>query len=200
MESLVRTVGPAEEAFVLGAGIISRESWSWQAPIVERLTPMGTICRMTIHHTAGEMTPGEGVGEVKDRLRRIQSEHEERMNAGDIGYHFIIDGAGRVWEGRSLSWQGAHAGNGAANAGNIGIAVMGDFDIEDVPPAQAAALRELVERASAAYGIGAAEIYTHREMKAMYSLEETTCPGARLQRIMDEMRRELAAKEKRPAR
>ena len=154
MASLVRTVAPSGEAFALGADIISRDSWSSQAAKENRLTPMGKIYRMTIHHTAGEMTPGEGIGEVKDRLRRIQREHEERMTAGDIGYHFIIDGAGRVWEGRSLAWQGAHAGNGAANEGNIGIAVMGNFDEEDVLPAQMAALSRLVERASAAYGIG----------------------------------------------
>jgi hypothetical protein len=43
---------------------------------------------------------------------------------GDIGYHYIVDRSGAIWQGRRIRYQGAHA-RGSANNGNIGIVLLG---------------------------------------------------------------------------
>ena len=43
----------------------------------------------------------------------------------DIGYHFVIDRDGKIYEARSLDQRGAHVGT--HNTGNIGISLIGCY-------------------------------------------------------------------------
>ena len=56
------------------------------------------------------------------RLETIRKAHLRRDGGrwGDIGYHYAIDPAGRLWEGRSLKWQGAHV-KSKERRKNIGV-------------------------------------------------------------------------------
>lgn len=65
---------------------------------------------------------------------------------GDIGYHFLIDCAGRIFEGRAggIFLEGSHIHR--HNRGLIGIALIGDFSSQLPTPAQRAALIKLVTR------------------------------------------------------
>jgi len=65
---------------------------------------------------------------------------------GDIGYHFLIDCAGHIFEGRAggIFLEGSHIHR--HNRGLIGIALMGDFGSQPPAPAQRAALLKLVTR------------------------------------------------------
>ena len=101
---------------------------------------------VTVHHTQGVMTMSEA--ETAAAVRGIQRYHmvgrarEGKEAFEDIGYHFLIDGSGRIVEGRHAEVLGAHAGE--SNDGNIGIALMGDFNKLQPTEAQIVSLRRLV--------------------------------------------------------
>jgi hypothetical protein len=113
-----------------GLSIEPRASWRAQPPAQSRLTHVsGPWTRITVHHSTkptselGRQTSAEVSGEIRD----IQTVHMRDEGWGDIGYHFLIDPTGRIWQGRLLEWQGAHA-SGANNIGNIGICLLGNFN------------------------------------------------------------------------
>jgi hypothetical protein len=66
----------------------------------------------------------------------IERKHMSEKNWDDVGYHFMIQPNGKIYEGRYLTFKGSHLK--AANAGKIDILVMGDFqyqwwDFDDDP-------------------------------------------------------------------
>lgn len=158
---------------------------------------MGRPWRITVHHEGAEAEWTTNAEEVAHRLRSITRVHERApgrggLGAGDLAYHFVIDRAGRIWEGRSLAWQGAHAGNAAANAGNIGIVLLGNFDLQRPSPQQLRSLRRLLDDLRRRYQISPEHIYGHNEIKARYGLPPTRCPGRYLSAWLEEYRNRAA--------
>ncbi len=164
---------------------VPRAAWR-PRPMRANHSPMGRAWRMTIHHSAEPFTSTR-LSDSLAEVRRIQSVHQDDRGWADIGYHFLIDPAGRIIEGRSLAYQGAHAGRGTTpasnpNRGNIGICLLGNF----VPQperghafaraatptsAQLQSLRRLVDALRARFGIPLPEVHYHAEFHA------TACPG-----------------------
>ena len=171
----------------------SRRDWASVAPIASLLDPMGMVTRITVHHS-GEVNEMNSEEDIIAYLRCVQSSQcrtkaSGGLGAGDLAYHFIIDRNGDTWEGRSLRYQGAHAGNSTANKGNIGICVLGNFDVQYPNERQKQSLKDLLNRLTERYGLTSAEVYTHREIKAYYGLPTTECPGSHLQVVVDSWRR-----------
>ncbi len=165
---------------VLLPGIHRRVDWG-AAAIRGDYHPMTPITRITVHHTALPFSE-TGSGPVAAELRQLQANHQQKW--ADLGYHFVIDPGGGIWEGRALQWQGAHEGVGL-NQGSIGICLMGNFDTQSVPGAQLAALSELLGACCDRFALTRSDIRTHREVRP----DPTDCPGERLQAWMDDYRR-----------
>src|SRR5687767_14900784 len=83
---------------------------------------------LTLHHAAGFFA--SDLAEGKEQVKRIQRLHQEENGWADIAYHFLIDKAGNIYQGRpyiqdvSLSQKpslviGSHVAGG--NTGNIGV-------------------------------------------------------------------------------
>lgn len=163
----------AAAALPSGLTIQPRSAWAAASPVLSRLTTaMGGWSRITIHHSA-EYSKQIGVpssGNVAGAIHDIQTFHMREEGYGDIAYHFVIDPAGRIWQGRSLEWQGAHAG-GANNVGNIGICVLGNFNAERPDPRSLASLESLVDALCERHHIPRTRIYGHRQLRS------TECPG-----------------------
>ena len=177
--------------------VISRAGWAERPPILSRLQPMGRPWRITVHHEGAEPEPVASEAEVAERLRAITRSQERTrsrggLGAGDLAYHFVIDRAGRLWEGRSLAWQGAHAGNRAANAGNIGVVLLGNFDLQRPSPEQLTSLERLLEDLYRRYRISPEHIYGHDQVRAGYGLPPTRCPGRYLSAWLDNYRSQAA--------
>jgi hypothetical protein len=96
----------------------------------------------------------------------------QRRRFGDIGYHFILDRAGRVWEGRSMQFVGAHVS--AENEENIGVMMLGNFEDQRPSDRQVDALRALTFALQGRYAVPATRVYGHRD------LGHTLCPGHHL--------------------
>ncbi len=153
--------------------VLARSSWGATAAVPARMTSNRQAWkRITIHHSA---LPSRELGraalpQVADAIRRIQLEHMRERHWGDIGYHFLIDPQGRVFQGRTLDWQGAHA-EGANNVANIGICLLGHFDRERPDPRALRALEQLVASLCKKSSIPLSAIRGHEQYKA------TDCPG-----------------------
>jgi hypothetical protein len=170
---------PASPVYAAPPGVIARSSWAHGAPVPRLMDRMRPITRITIHHDG--MTPftNRGEGDAAQRLENIRLAHRGN-NWGDIGYHYLVDPAGRVWEGRPLSWQGAHVKD--QNQGNIGVCVMGNFERQQPNDAQLRALETIVAQLMSQHNVSVRRVYTHRELAA------TACPGRNLQPRLVAMR------------
>ena len=157
--------------------------------------PMDKVTRITIHHSAGKSFWDHSNGATADHIRKIQKYHQSNRGWADIGYHFIVDRAGDVWEGRKLRYQGAHAG-GHANRGNIGVVVLGDYTRQDLRSRQGQNLSRLVEFLSDRFGVPAYRVYTHQELKP----GKTACPGPELSHWVQNLRERMRRRHQAPNR
>lgn len=178
--------------------IIDREEWD-PKPMrrgKDPAVPMGKPNRITIHHGGeAQKTPPTNYSESVKRLQGYQNAHMEGQHWADIGYHFVIDGSGRIWEGREIRWQGAHAGSPEANAHNIGICIMGNFEQYEPSAAAKSSLKELVAYLMRTYQIPLGSVDGHEAVKKKNDLSGTKCPGRHLKRYVDQLKRDLAARK-----
>jgi len=156
-----------------------RREWASSGVIPRRMDRMRPVRRLTVHHDGMPPVDLRSRSEVAARIDLIRRSHMER-GWGDIGYHYIVDPLGEVWEGRPLSWQGAHVA--AQNEGNLGVMVLGNFERQNPTAAQLSALDRFVASRVSAYRLGVSNVLTHRELAA------TACPGRNLQAHMSRTR------------
>jgi hypothetical protein len=165
---------PAAASAPLGLTVLKRDAWRAASPRLERLTSVTTpYSRITIHHSAKDSDGGDQLhttGDVAEVIKKIQTFHVRERGWGDIGYHFLIDASGNVWQGRALDWQGAHAG-GDDNIGNVGICLLGDFRSSPPNGAALAALERLVEGLCERHHIARSKVFGHMKFA------KTECPG-----------------------
>lgn len=151
-----------------GPEVILREAWGAKPP-KEPFSAMAPY-RFTQHHTAGRLP--DGLEESLAEMRFLQDFHQNGRGWNDIGYHFIIDGEGRVFQGRPIDAQGAHVLS--ANEGNVGISLMGSYHApywHQVTPAQLEAIKRLGAWLRDTLGVSPESYRGHRDYRG------TTCPG-----------------------
>ncbi len=148
--------------------LVRRAQWG-AAPPKEPYTPIKQYF-FTLHHTQGHYP--RSYGDSVTEMQFIQDYHQHAKGWNDIGYHFLIDPEGRIFEGRPIGVQGAHVLR--HNPGNIGISIMGNYH----PPANDVftpeTRRSFVTLGSYIrdnYSVGISSFYAHRD------LGDTDCPG-----------------------
>ncbi len=105
--------------------IQQRSTWNPNEPNTEYFEPRGTAVRVIFHHSADKFSSTDFF-ETAAEIKRIQVYHMTKNNPyADIGYHYIIDPSGRIWEGRKLEYKGAHT---PSYNDDIGILLLGDFE------------------------------------------------------------------------
>lgn len=136
------------------------------------------IEKIIIHHTA---TSGN-LDNPSQAIRDIYHYHAVTRGWGDIGYNYIVDQQGKIYEGRygGEGVIGAHSGPG--NHGSIGIAFLGNYQDNDVPEDALVNTSQFIYKKAKIHGInpgGNSEfrgkdrpsIFGHRDIMS------TTCPG-----------------------
>jgi N-acetylmuramoyl-L-alanine amidase len=108
--------------------IVPRSGWNANEKIVRAAPRYAPVLRFAIvHHTAGSSSyrPEESAAIV----RGIELYHVKANGWNDIGYNFLVDRYGQVFEGRGGGVQrnviGAHAEG--FNTGSVGIALIGTY-------------------------------------------------------------------------
>lgn len=160
--------------------VIPRASWTNQKPDLRQMALMNGVERITVHHTATEFTDREAWKPTALELDRIEEFHTRDRKWADIAYHFVVDPLGRVWQGRPLAYQGAHAQG--KNEHNLGIVLMGNFEKQQPTAAQLTTLTSFLGFLRELYRVSPAGVYTHGE------LGKTSCPGKSLQAFMNRLR------------
>ena len=111
--------------------IISRAQWGANESWMTWPPEYRDIRALIVHHT---VTSDGGVNPAAV-VRAIYKYHAIDREWGDIGYNFLIDKDGRIYEGRYGGNRvvGRHAS--IYSTGSVGIAMIGNFHDNHVPPA-----------------------------------------------------------------
>ncbi|MCP9486672.1 MAG: N-acetylmuramoyl-L-alanine amidase [Gaiellaceae bacterium MAG52_C11] len=108
--------------------IMPRAGWKADESIVRSKPALASELRIAIvHHTAG--ANGYDAAQSAAIVRAIQVYHVKGNGWNDIGYNFLVDRFGKVFEGRGGGIDenvvGAHAEG--FNTGSVGVAVLGEY-------------------------------------------------------------------------
>jgi SpoIID/LytB domain protein len=122
---------------------------------------------IVVHHTAGSNT--YTAADSAKIVRGIQAYHINGHGWCDIGYNFLVDKYGQIFEGRKggvdRTVRAAHSGNGEVNTYTMGVSMMGDFDTVEPPEALKAAMVKLI-----GWRMGT----TYMKAKGTYSVAENS--------------------------
>jgi hypothetical protein len=187
-----------------GLSIVPRSGWAADEALRRQSPLFAPIRQLFVHHTV----TANGAAPVPT----IQSIYQAHLANGwnDIGYNFLIDAGGTIWEGRySRPYPAGQpptgqdaAGMGVVGAhvtghdvGSVGVALLGTF--LSVPPTDAAfnSLMELLAWLTDLYGLdpmgstgGEPVIAGHRDANV------TACPGDDCYDHLPAIRQEVAAR------
>jgi hypothetical protein len=148
--------------------LMRRDVWASQSARAWLLREGGVFDRITIHHKGGSPSVSRIQNAVAAEIDGISAGHLQRK-FGDIAYHFIVDYAGRVWEGRSLAYEGAHVS--CENDHNLGVLVLGNFQKQTPSTESMDVLPLLISALRSRFGIKRHRLYGHRD------LGSSVCPG-----------------------
>ena len=134
---------PAARTTRLAAGldIVTRKEWGADESLRGARPEYAKVRMIFVHHTASGNDYTQA--EAPAVMRAIYAYHTRSLGWGDIGYNFLIDRFGTIYEGR---YGGVRKGVIGAqvlgfNRGSAGVSVIGNF-AADAPPAEALASLE----------------------------------------------------------
>ncbi|HEX2027012.1 MAG TPA: cell wall-binding repeat-containing protein [Nitriliruptorales bacterium] len=221
------TDGPLEVVGTRPAGTaaalqrcVSRSEWGADESLRRGSRSFAPAQVITVHHTATANDDANPAATV----RAIHRYHVEANGWDDIGYQYLVDEAGRIYEGR---WSGAgsvrcSAGGdgrdfahddrgqvvtgahvGGHNTGNIGIAAIGTFTAAEPRYGAIEALEDALAELAARHGLDpeGTTVYSNgatskrvRVISGHRDYSATDCPGDRLYARLPSIRSDTAAK------
>lgn len=164
-------------------GIVTRAQWGARGP---SCTPdvAGRLEGAVVHHTAGS-NAYTTQAQAMQQIRNDQAYHINTRGWCDIGYNFVVDKWGNIYEGRANSLTqaviGVHASG--ANTGTVGVSMLGNYDTVPTTPAMIDAVGRIIGWRLGVYGINPhgtgtypsglvlPRIIGHRDVTS------TACPG-----------------------
>lgn len=153
------------------------------------------VSKIFIHHTGSQ----KKLDNPAQLIRDIYYSHTINRGWGDIGYNYLIDPQGTVYEGRygGDGVVGAHVGP-MGNRGSIGIALLGNYDKHPVPEKARQALINLLAEKTKQFNIDP-EGENHFRGKSIPNITghetvmNTSCPGENLSALLPYIRKEVAS-------
>ncbi len=175
--------------------VISRAAWGANEALMTSPPEYQPVEVHIVHHTV----TGEGGVDPAVVVRAVYYYHAVTLQWGDIGYNYLIDVYGNVYEGRygGSGVVGHHAGK--YNWGSLGVSLIGDFEAVDVPKDMRNSLTSVLAAKSAEWRIDplgqhvfidkmVPNILGHRDVGS------TACPGARAYALLPQIRTETGDK------
>jgi hypothetical protein len=173
------------------------------------------VQKLIVHHTATQNNDPNPAATI----RSIYYYHAVTQGWGDIGYNFLIDEAGRIYEGRHTvdypSGASPTEENGAGqvvtaahavgyNSGTVGIALLGTLTNQNATPAARAALERLLAWESDRHSITpqGSSLYTNPvngtqatfpNIAGHRDVGSTECPGGVFYATFPSIRSDVAA-------
>jgi hypothetical protein len=191
--------------------IIPRSAWGAEKVPPRAEPSYGAVQLAFVHHTvsANAYRPEDSPRIVLS----IAKYHRDSNGWNDIGYNFLVDMYGQVFEGRAGGIDQAVIGAqaGGWNSQSTGIATIGDFDKTTLPEPAVAVLSRLIAwklslhgaptsgTVSLVSGGGRENRYPYGQQVTLERVSghrdgcSTDCPGDLLYGQLDELRRRVAA-------
>ena len=193
--------------------IITRAEWGADESIRKNNQKYAPITKLFVHHTVTSPDDPDPAATV----RAIYAYHVQGNGWDDIGYNFLIDAQGHVYEGRwARNYEsgekptgedlnengvvGAHVLN--HNAGSAGVAMLGDFSNGEPSTAARDALVKLMAWKADRHGIDVTAsdpftssdgvVSTFPNLAGHRDAGQTECPGDRLYPLLPGIRQEVA--------
>jgi hypothetical protein len=196
--------------------IITRAEWGADESIRKNDRRYAPISKLFVHHT---VTSPDGTDpDPAATVRAIYAYHVQGNGWDDIGYNFLVDHEGRVYEGRYArdyaagekptgedlddnGVVGAHVLN--HNAGSAGVAMLGDFTNGEPTTAARDALVKLMAWKADRHGIDVlgrdpftssdGVVSSFPNLGGHRDAGSTACPGDRLYPLLPGIRDRVAA-------
>ncbi|MFH1366375.1 MAG: N-acetylmuramoyl-L-alanine amidase [Patescibacteria group bacterium] len=193
---------PEASAQEISLNIITRAQWGadegWRVDSQGQEiwpTEYAPVEKIIIHHTAGSL----GGTDPAAIIRGIYHWHAVSLSWGDIGYNYLIDEKGNIYEGRygGDGVMGAHAYNDKTdtgyNRGTLGIAVLGNYENDTFTSAAQEALTNLIAVKARDFGFAPNDrsIFNNQDLPNVIShrdIDFTLCPGKNIYSQMDPIR------------
>lgn len=182
------------EASVGMPAVIPRHGWGANEALMTAPPEYRPVTAMIVHHTATD----DGGVDPAAMVRAIYYYHAVSREWGDIGYNFLIDKYGNIYEGRAggSGVVGFHAA--AYNWGSVGVSLIGNFVAADVPGPMRDALTVLLAAKAAEHWIDplSQQHFIDRVLPTIMGHRDvgsTTCPGARAYALLPGLRSAVAA-------
>jgi hypothetical protein len=162
--------------------VFSRVDWGSDRP-VGGYTIAGPVDEIFIHHFNSGIAPVTDRVEAMARIRSAQTYHAVTQGWGDLGYSWLVDDVGNIYEGRGWWRTGAHTYG--HNSKGYGICWLGDSNRADP---SAAALQAIAEVVADGIRVGAVTpapaIVAHRDR-----VPGTACCGDPMYALLPVIRR-----------
>jgi hypothetical protein len=108
-------------------GVVSRTAWGSPDGQSSRAAPVYyPVNHMVVHHTADANSLTGSEQSWADRVRAEWSFHTYTRGWGDVGYNYLIDPNGVIYEGRA-GGDDAVAFHDTANYGSMGVVLIGTY-------------------------------------------------------------------------
>ena len=197
--------GSKAHALTAQPAIITRAQWGADESIRECCPRYAPAVKMAfIHHTAGQNSYSRS--ESFALVRSVYAFHVKNRGWSDIGYNFLVDRYGQVFEGRAGGMTepviGAHVKG--FNTGSTGISLMGTFSTVSPTSAMIGALKNLLAWKLDVHNVppvgkvemtsGGAPLYpsgtkrTFNRISGHRDGQQTSCPGGRVYNRLPEIR------------
>lgn len=133
-------------------GLHRRSEWTSRARRNPDAQPAAKVEFAVVHHSVSSNTYSQA--QVPAQIRSIQAYHMDGNGWDDIGYNFVVDRFGGIWEGRQGSIDaavvGAHAGG--FNSGAVGVVVLGNYGATQASAAAKEAVAKVIGWKFAQFG------------------------------------------------
>jgi N-acetylmuramoyl-L-alanine amidase len=191
--------------------IIPRASWGGDTVQPRSAPAYGVVQLAFVHHTvnANDYTPEQSASIVLG----IAKYHRDTNGWNDIGYNFLVDRFGQVFEGRAGGVDAAVVGAHAQgyNDQSTGVAVLGTYTDVPIPEAAMASIAQLLGWKLSLHGVpceggltvlsGGGDLNRYvagtpvafQRISGHRDGDKTECPGGALYRQLPELRTRAAA-------
>lgn len=198
------TEAPLPDSFPKPA-VVSRAAWACPEPYDSPRWPpeYEPVTHVIVHHT---VTPNDDTDHAA-RVRSIWAYHANTRGWGDIGYNYLVDREGTLYEGRygGDDVVGGHAYPG--NYGSLGLSFMGTFCTDPVPQPMLDSAADLIAWKADQKGIdpygwawlyssdpaNAPDVWIHT-ISGHRDVWSTSCPGDVLYGHLPALRDEVASR------
>ena len=215
--------GATAAAAVSQPSVMTRAAWGadeslrFDAAGAEKWIPaFYPVQKLIVHHTAGKNADPDPAATI----RSIYYYHAITQGWGDIGYNFLVDESGRIYEGRysrpyatgeSPTGEDANGNSVTAahvqgyNSGTVGIALLGTLTSVDATAAARDAVERILAWKAERHGIDplGSSLYTNpvngtqrtfANIAGHRDLAATECPGGTFYGTLPALRQAVAAR------